>query len=345
MKIYNTRILLVLLISILSILNSILLFAQNEFKPDACIINYNYQNELRIELPAGEYGWSKYDLEKSFNLLEKYVDFILINLDEIQFEMSLGNPLDIKLYMFGDLKRMDINRSSKPVSYLYKDSALLFTGIHTIYLNDEENPQVRISFDKIEGLQKLSILDFKKIFISLKKDIRDKPIFTKKEFKNTLELMYWHEKDDLMNIGKIDFNKRRAYTIRGTFGIELVPGQIGIAVMPEFGIINYRMSKDGDSYIHNKHTVIWKSTLFQDFTTMGLKYSIMDAYKYKGEYLLFGKAFGIFAGRNNEGFTQYGPTFSILGDYKRLTTDIEIRIPLKNWEDFPFIGVTLGVKF
>lgn len=333
------------LIFLVSIFNKNFLYAQPDSPLEDYVINFNYQNELRIEWPAGTYVWSVRNLEESIRLTEKYSSFILNNIKEIEYEMGEDKPLDIKLYEFGGLITMDINKSSRPVSYLFKDSLLLFTGLHVIYLINEDKQPVSISFDNIEGLSKLEVLNMQNIMLSLKKDLRGEPLFTKKKLNKITELMYRQEENEMMFVGQLEEKNKRIYTIRGMFGAQLAPGNIGIAAMPEFAIINYRINKLGESYVDTKHSFLLRATVFKEAGSLSLKYAHLSSVKIKDEFILYGTGIGIYHLKNDEGDFQYGPAVSFHGEGTRITTEVEIGIPVVNRTSIFYMNITIGLKF
>lgn len=240
---------------------------------------------------------------------------------------------------------MDINKSSRPVSYLFKDSLLLFTGLHIIYLINEDKQPVSICFDNIDGLRKLAVLNIQNILLSLKKDLKGEPLFSKKKLNKITELMYRQENDVMMYVGQLEEKNKRIYTIRGMFGAQLTPGNIGIAAMPEFAIINYRINKIGEAYVDTKHSFLIRATVFKEAGSLSMKYAHLRSVKIKDEFILYGSGIGLYHLMNDEGDFQYGPAISFHGEGNRITTEVEIGIPVVNRNSLPYLNITIGLKF
>jgi hypothetical protein len=329
----------------LFILNTYSMSGQDELRRVDRFINFNFQNEIRLEWPAGFGGWSYRELDKSIQLNGEYVSFILNNLKEIQFEMQAELPLDIRIYSYRGLIRLDIHKSSKAVSYLYKDSSLIFTGLHVIHLFDEVKPQVSIYFDSVEGLSKLGELNFQQIFSSIKNDIYENPMLSKKELNKATELIYHQNGDELTYTGQLKEQTKRVFTIASLWGVQVAPGTIGIAVMPEFAVIKYSVNREGISHVNSMHAVSGRVILFDKMGSLGIKYAYLKSIKTKGDYVLYGTGLGMYYLGTSEGEFQYGPTISFIRENRKLRLEWEIGYPLVNRDVWTNINITAVYKF
>lgn len=318
---------------------------QGELKPVGRFINFNFQNEIRIEWPAGIPDWNHKHLNKSIQLNESYVDFIMNNLDEIQFEVNTGSSLDVRVYKYRGLIKLDIHKSLKPVSYLYKDSLLIFTGMNVIHLIDEQQPPVSIFFDSPNALRKLKDINYQNIFSRLKLDLEGKTILSNKELNRTSELIYRQLEDEMIYVGQLKDQTKVVYALNSIWGLQIVPDKIGIALMPEFGILKYSINKEGVSAIKSKHSFQLRAFLFDEINSIQTKYAYLRSIRMKSTFDLLGFGFGVFHTSNSENEFQYGASYSFIGESRHLWTELEFGLPFVNWTFWPNINITIGLKF
>lgn len=310
-------------------------------------VNFNYQNELRFEWPVGFGFWYYKDLYESMDRTKEAAKIILNNLAEIEYELQSDSPLDIRIFEYNGLTKMEINRSSNPVTYVYKESQLIFTGLHVINITRKNESPVRIYFDNTDALKQLTKINYEELEDKIIPYIREGKLLTFKELKKTKELAFRQIEDEFAMIGIFKEQKEVIYTIGSVWGAQINPAGIGIGCYPELAKVRYIVKPDGKSVLHSKTAIQSSVYIYSEFgylsaSLVHLKGGKLD--KYIRGFDLAGLGIGMYY-MGNDKAEQYGAQISFHGETSNTSIGFFLGLPFKNTSLFQNFSLAVGFKF
>lgn len=264
------------LCSIIAIQNSSAQLLVNE--DNLLKINYTYENTLRFQWKIGiDRGLKKYN---SITNTKELVGIILNNVEEIKAEASV--PLDINIFNYGSITKVEIHKSTRPVIYNYKDSLLLFTGLHVINYSKIGQSTIQVYFDNPEDLKELSNINFDSIFSKITDDINKKKVIKKDSVKIT-ELMFTEFNKKIQYAGTIGNSYMHKYTTDVIVGsVFNSDGSLGMSLPLSLSRHNYQFDQTGKTKLISVLSFDFGSTYQQDFRTESYGVS------FKGNLSFFG---------------------------------------------------------
>ncbi len=312
------------------------------------VINYNYENKLRFEWPVNFQSWKKSGYYKSILYTQKYIKIIQNNLEEISFEAKTGDPLHLKIYQNGQKTHLDIAKSNRPVSYQYKDSLLLFTGLHVIELISPDQEAILLYFDKAEDLKLMEGISFDKIYEGIQIDLNKRKIFSNRDLRAATEILYQQKGEDLVNTGIQKENANFRYGLGVVLGGIVAPGDVGITSLTDFSRIKYTINSFGQSQIKSKTSFNLGYNLLgkNDMITLGFSYVAKPINPRFHEHIKFlGIGLGMVA--NSQGTSsKTGAYLSFILEKNHFYLNQSFNVPLQNkpWVNWSYATLTVGFR-
>lgn len=287
----------------------------------------NYENKLRFHWPIDPIrSKAIFDRMQLYDDLEDYkhvsntkksISFIINNIQEIAYETSKDEPIEIDIIFIDAITKMIIKKTNNPINYIYKDTTLLFTGLHKIRLyHQNENYPLIISFDNAEDLKILNEIDFDKLNTDLfnagkKEKLKHNNLITK-------EIIFNYFDGQITYGGK--FEKKIITRFALSSFASVAAGQKGVGYVSGFGLgfINFLERDD-----MRKEMI---SSLSLDFESMVFSKSLVTTIGLKSTSNYFGVGFGYFREDSQDNENLLGQGMYSDFSYKKDLLDFRLRL-------------------
>jgi hypothetical protein len=315
------------------------------------VINYNFENKLKFEWPSNYHAWTKDGYYKSILQTQKFTSTILNNIKEIQYESKSGDPLDINIFFNDQKTQMDIRKNLRPVTYQYKDSMLLFTGLHVMHLTSPDQHPIRIYFDDVNALNDLKDMSFIGIYDGISQDLNQRKILSKKDIRQSKEIMYEQNGDEMVQNGIIKENANYRYGLGVVLGGIIAPGDLGVTGMTDFSRIKYTLTNLGQTIIKSKTSLSLGYSFLgnNDITTIGASYMTTPLNpRFQEEIKLVGFGMGLINMSTLKGEqSRTGGYFSINLEKKHIFLSQSFNIPFEKnpLVDWSYLTLMAGYRF
>lgn len=304
----------------------------------------NYENKLRIKFPLSADGFHLYrnktpeklafEKKATIQELKDYISFILFNAPEISYEVEKNEPLLIDFIRQNDLTQMRITKNQTPINYLYKDTTLIFTGMHVIRLfSTKLQTPIAIYFDFAEDLQDLSLIPFDSIYSEIENiygsgDVKLRPNITR-----TVLFNYFDGKTEFAGLSELPVKNEfgmltSSYLTASPRGIDF-----GLGIGPVFS---------RSVMLENKRKSLYSFGL--EYTLSGLKTQPTHHFGlYADRGLLSGEIGGYFSQKNESFEADKGVYFDLRIKYKYVFLGLRNYLPAQQGKTSPSLFFTCGI--
>lgn len=314
-------------------------------KESSTTIQYIYRNKLRIEWPLDFSAWRSVNYFRVMEETEQFLPFILQHVGLIKDASIKDGPLDIQIFDFYSLRKIQISPSKDPVAHLFQGDLLIFQGKHKMEIITKNYMPIRIYFDDPQDLallQSLSIAEIRKI---LTEELLDKKKTSSSDLYYSHQIIYIQPYQEVVRSGFIKHRREHNLNFGTAWGAGVWDGYLALSGLMELFLSRRHIHINGLARESRKFGLQSTLSIMQNYAAFTYGISLLNnmaglkqAYKFGG--LGFGYTTQAFVGVPNTRIED-GLYVRVIAEVPTVVAMLDINAPFRResligWRGFAF---------